>query len=288
MPPGLCNHPRLPLALNQLVKYTHFVDRTCEGRVALVTGASRGIGDAIARRLAEEGARVAVCARTLGPDPQKPGSLTETVEAIRATGGEAVAIRCDLAKSEDRHNLIAETEHELGPVDILVNNAAATYLLPIEQFSRKRFDLMVETQMWAPYELSQLVIPAMKARGEGWILNITSRAANLALGPPFDDVQKAGFTIYGAVKAALERMSNSMAAELYDAGIAVNALAPWDNVATPGAGHHELVEGFALEGVEWMAEAALILCSSPPKQVTGRVAYSQPLLSEFQRVPKVR
>lgn len=258
----------------------------CEGKVAVVTGASRGIGEAIARRLAEEGARVVLSARTLEPDPRHPGSLVETAEAIQAAGGEAVAVQCDLSRSEDRHRLVAEAERQLGPVDILVNNAAVTFLLPLEQFSRKRFDLMVEVQLWAPYELAQLVVPGMKDNGEGWILNVTSRAATMAPGPPFDEVQTAGFTVYGLVKAGLDRFSNALAAELYDHGIAVNALAPWDNVATPGAGHHDLVEGFALEGVEWMAEAALVLCSAPPQQLTGRVAYSQPLLAELKLRPK--
>jgi NAD(P)-dependent dehydrogenase (short-subunit alcohol dehydrogenase family) len=254
----------------------------------VVTGSSRGIGAAIARRLAEEGARVVLSARTLDPDPRYEGSLTETAEAIRAAGGDAIAVRCDLSSADDRGNLIAETERRLGPVDILVNNAAVTFLAPIEAFSRKRFDLMVEVQLWAPYELTQLVIPAMKQRGRGWILNITSRSANMAVGPPFDEIQTRGFTVYGMVKAGLDRLSNSMAAELHGHGIAVNALAPWDNVATPGAGHHDLVDGLAVEGVEWMAEAALALCSEPPEQLTGRVAYSQPLLAELQRRPKPR
>ena len=258
----------------------------CEGKVAVVTGSSRGIGEAIATRLAEEGARVVLSARTLEPDPRYEGSLVESAEAIRAAGGEAVAVQCDISKPEDRHRLIAEAERQLGPVDILVNNAAVTFLLPLEEFPRKRFDLMVEVQLWAPYELAQLVVPKMKEKGEGWILNVTSRAATTAPGPPFDEVHKGGFTVYGLVKAGLDRFSNALAAELYDHGIAVNALAPWDNVATPGAGHHDLVEGFALEGVEWMAEAALVLCSSPPKQLTGRVAYSQPLLAELKLRPK--
>jgi NAD(P)-dependent dehydrogenase (short-subunit alcohol dehydrogenase family) len=257
----------------------------CEGKVAVVTGASRGIGEAIARRLAADGARVVVSARTLDPDLRHGGSLLETVEAIQHPGGEAIAIRCDLSKAEDRTNLIRETEQRLGPVDILVNNAAVTFLQPLDDFPRKRFDLMVEVQLWAPYELTQLVLPGMRAKGQGWILNITSRSANMAVGPPFDDIQKAGFTVYGMVKAGLDRLTNVMAAELYDDGIAVNALAPWDNVATPGAGHHELVQGFAVEDVAWMAEAALLLCSSPPKQLTGRVAYSQPLLGEFKLRP---
>lgn len=260
----------------------------CAGKVAVVTGSSRGIGEAIARRLADDGARVVLSARTLEPDPRYEGSLVEVAEAIRANGGEAITVQCDISKSEDRHRLIAEAERQLGPVDILVNNAAVTFLLPLEEFPRKRFDLMVEVQLWAPYELAQLVVPKMKEKGEGWILNITSRAANMAPGPPFDAVQTSGFSVYGTVKAGLDRLSNSMAAELYEHGIAVNALAPWDNVATPGAGHHDLVEDFALEDVGWMAEAALVLCSSSPKQLTGRVAYSQPLLNELKLRPRGR
>ncbi len=99
---------------------------------------------------------------------------------------------------------------------------------------------------------------------------------------------KQGFTVYGMVKAALDRFTTGLAAELYDDGIAVNSLAPWDNVATPGAGAHDLVEGFAIEGPEWIAEAALALCTADPSRLTGRVAYSQPLLAELQLRPKAR
>ena len=259
----------------------------CEGRVAVVTGASRGIGAAIARRLAEEGARVVASARTLEPDERYEGSLRGTVDQITAAGGEAVAVRCDLAVADDRRRLVTEAVDALGPIDILVNNAAITYYLPFEEFSEKRYRLMFEVQVRAPYELAQLVVPSMKERGRGWILNISSRAAIHPQGPPFEEIHKTwGWTVYGMVKAALDRFSTALAAELYDNGIAVNSLAPWDNVATPGAGHHELVKGFKVEGEEWMAEAAVALCSAPPSQLTGRVAYSQPLLAEFQRRPK--
>jgi citronellol/citronellal dehydrogenase len=262
------------------------VDRMCDGRVAIVTGASRGIGEAIARRLASEGARVAISARTLDPDASVEGSLVETAERIKAAGGEALPIQCDLSNAEDRKRLVEVVTQRLGPVDILVNNAAVTFLLPLEAFPEKRFKLMVEVQLWAPYELCQLVVPGMKERGEGWILNISSRAGVHPLGPPFEDVHRTGnFSVYGMVKAGLNRLTTALAAELFDDGIAVNSLAPWDNVATPGAGHHDLVEGFALESPELMAEAALVLCSQPPKLLTGRVTYSQPLLAEFQRRP---
>ena len=101
------------------------------------------------------------------------------------------------------------------------------------------------------------------------------------------EVYKRGFSVYGMVKAALDRFSTGLAAELYDDGIAVNSLSPWDNVATPGAGAHDLVEGFAMENVSLIAEAALALCSGDPRTLTGRVAYSQPLLAELQRRPPV-
>ena len=259
---------------------------SCEGKVAVVTGASRGLGAAIAQRLAEEGARVVLSARTFAPDERSEGSLLETATAIRSAGGQAVAIRCDLSDAASRRALVEETVKQLGPIDILVNNAAVTFLLPFVDFPEKRFRLMFEVQVRAPYDLAQLVVPSMRARGAGWILNITSRAGVHPVGPPFDPVHLGGFTVYGMVKAALDRFSTALAAELYDDGIAVNALAPWDNVATPGAAAHDLVDGFPTEGPEWMAEAALVLCSTPPKQLTGRVAYSQPLLAELHRRPR--
>ncbi|MCU4185300.1 SDR family NAD(P)-dependent oxidoreductase [Acidiferrimicrobium sp. IK] len=262
------------------------MNRPCEGKVALVSGASRGLGEAIARRLSSAGAKVAISARTLDPDPRYDGSLRETAAAIEAAGGECLPVACDLSRSEDRHALISQVTEEWGRIDILVNNAAVSFMLPYTEFPEKRWRLMVEVQLWAPYELGQMVVPGMRARGEGWILNITSRSAVHPVGPPFDKFHKdAGFSAYGMVKAGLDRMTTALAAELYDDNIAVNALAPWDNVSTPGAAHHELVDGFALEGPEWMAEAALVLCSNPPSQLTGRVAYSQPLLAEFQIRP---
>jgi citronellol/citronellal dehydrogenase len=263
-------------------------NKECEGRVALVTGASRGIGAAIAERLAEAGAKVAVSARTLDPVDKYEGSLAETVERIEQAGGTVVPVQVDVAKAEDRERMVAETVDKLGPIDILVNNAAVTYYLPFTEFPRKRYDLMFEVQVRAPFELAQMVVPGMKERGQGWILNISSRAGVHPQGPPFDEVYKRGFSVYGMVKAALDRFTTGLAAELYDDGIAVNSLAPWDNVMTPGAGAHDLVQGFVTEDISWMAEAALALCSCDPSKLTGRVAYSQPLLAELQRRPLVR
>jgi citronellol/citronellal dehydrogenase len=261
--------------------------RRCRGKVALVTGASRGLGAAIARRLASEGAVVACAARTLEPDARYPGTLNETVAQIAADGGKAQAFQADLSKTEDRHRLVSEVSGQLGPIDILVNNAAVTFLLPIDTFPEKRFRLMIEMQVWSTLELSQLVIPGMRATGGGWILNISSRAAVKPVGPPFEDFyMRSGSSVYGLCKAALERLTLGMAAELYADNIAVNALAPWDNVATPGASAHDLVDDFRLEPEEFVAEAAMQLCAGDRERLTGRIAYSQPLLAELGAQPR--
>lgn len=253
-----------------------------KGKTALVTGASRGIGTAIARRLAAEGAVVACTARTLDPDPKYAGTLRDTVALIESSGGTAHAFKGDLSDAQDRQRMIDEVHDVVGGIDILVNNAAVTFFLPIDSFPEKRFKLMMETQVWAAIDLAQRLIPDMRNAGAGWILNISSRAAVKPIGPPFEAWYSQGASsVYGLCKAALERLSLGMAAELYTDNIAVNTLAPWDNVATPGAGLHDLVAEFRLEPEEIIAQAALELCAGDPRQLTGRVAYSQPLLGEL-------
>jgi NAD(P)-dependent dehydrogenase (short-subunit alcohol dehydrogenase family) len=159
--------------------------------------------------------------------------------------------------------------------------------LPIDSFPEKRFKLMMETQVWGAIDLAQQVIPDMRSRGAGWILNISSRAAVKPVGPPFEDWFATGnSSVYGMCKAAIERVSLGMAAELHRDNIAVNTLAPWDNVPTPVAGNHDLVEDFKIEVEEVIAQAALELCAGDPQRLTGRVAYSQPLLAEMSVVAR--
>lgn len=253
-----------------------------DGRVALVTGASRGIGAAIAARLAAAGATVAVTARTLEPDPRYAGTLHQTVEAIERAGGVARPFQADLSKSEQRAALVERVTAELGGVDVLVNNAAVTFFYPLQDFPMKRLDLMLDVQVRAPFELMQLVLPGMYARGGGAVLNISSRASEHPPGPPYDPVYLRGFTAYGACKAALERLTTALAAEAHPHGVRANTLAPQDNVATPGAGAHDLVEEFALEDPSVMAEAALALVEG---DLTGLNALSQKLLADLGRSP---
>ena len=254
------------------------------GRVALVTGASRGIGAAIARRFAAQGAVVAVSARTPGEGEHLlPGSVATTVDDIVGGGGAAVGFVTDLSLPEGRTRLVREVENELGPIDVLVNNAAVTWFEPAETFDISHYELMFAVQVRAPFELSRLVLPGMRERGHGWILNISSGAARHPEGPPYDRGLTGG-TVYGMCKAAVERLSTGLAAKAHANGVAVNALSPAGLVATPGVVHHGLdrwVPVEAQEPVEVMATAALALCSGDPARLTGRVAYSRPLLDEL-------
>lgn len=261
------------------------LDRACEGKVALVTGGSRGLGKAIAERLAAEGATVAMTARTLDPDPKYVGSLRETCEGILAAGGKAVAIQADLSKAEDRERLMAEVTEHVGPPDILVNNAAVTFLRPLDEFPDKRARLMIEMHVLAPLHLTQMAIPAMRERKRGWVLMLTSLAGERIEGPPFSAFDcSAGFGMYGTCKAALSRLAQSFAAELYDDGIAVNAAATTKPVATPGAGTLDLAKDDT-EDIGYITETAFLLCTGDPAVLTGRVVETQPFLREFGRLP---
>ena len=255
-------------------------DRTLEGRVALVTGASRGIGAAIARRLAASGAAVCVSARTVEPGQSAfEGTITETVDDIVATGGAAVAVAANLAADEDRARLVSETERELGPVDNLVNNGAVTYFVPVKDFEERHYRLMFEVQVRAPFDLSQMVLPGMIERESGSILNISSKAALHPEGPPFGG--STGGAVYGMVKAALERFTTGLASEVHGNGVTVNVLSPTSIVPTPGVVHHRLITPDRVAFVEQdtvMAEAAHLLVS---RKITGRIAYSQQILAEY-------
>lgn len=253
----------------------------CAGRVALVTGSSRGLGKAIAQRLAREGATVALTARTLEPDAKYNGSLAQTRDEISADGGRAIAIQADLSRSEDRERLFAEVVDAVGAPDILVNNAAVTFLRPLDEFPERRVRLMLDMHLVGPLHLAQLAIPSMRERGSGWILNLTSVGGDLPSGPPFDDFDvSAGFGIYGTVKAALNRLTKSLAAELYTDGIAVNAAAPSNPVATPGAGTLDLAHTDT-EDISLITETAYRLCTGDPKTLTGQIAHTQPFLRDI-------
>jgi citronellol/citronellal dehydrogenase len=261
--------------------------RRVDGRCVLVTGASRGIGADVARLLAAEGGRVVCAARTLKEgDHRLAGSLETTVDEIRKAGGEAHAVAANIADPAECEKLVEIARKTYGPIDVLVNNAALTYFLPIREYPVNKWLASWAVNVHAPFVLSQLVLRDMVERKRGAIVNIGSGAA---IGPgrgPYKDSAAGtrGGTCYGAEKAALERFTQGLAAEVYPYGVSVSCVSPSQVVPTPGTVYHKLVKDLddpRGERPELMAKAVLLLATEPLDRVTGRVTYSQQILKEF-------
>jgi citronellol/citronellal dehydrogenase len=193
-----------------------------EGRVALVTGASRGIGHEIALALAEHGASLVIAARTLEPGGRMAGSLSETATAIRAAGADVLAVTCDLNDVEHVDELAEAALAWKGHVDVLVNNAAflgrATFH-SVDELTLVNWQRQLNVNVTAPFLLVKALVPSMRAAGGGVIVNLTSNA-----GEPYEGIVPG--IPYGATKAALNRLTIALARDLRDDGIAVFAVDP--------------------------------------------------------------
>ena len=280
-----------------------------DGRAAIVTGASRGLGRAIALALASEGAAVAVIGRTESVwDERLPGTIGDTVADIEAAGGRAVALRADLLDRDDIARLVSQARDTLGPITILVNNAAFTApgrppnpgddkltktakapsgaakpgwppLLgtPLGAY-RRHFEIAV----FAAYELIQLVCPDMIAAKSGSIVNVTSVASRLPGDGPYPDRSGGVLPGYGGSKAALEHLTWCAAYDLQGHNVAVNALSPSKPILTPGLSYYarEFVE---VAQPEEFAQAAVELALANAEVVTGRtIGHLQVLDGSFR------
>ena len=194
-----------------------------DGKVIVVTGASRGIGKGLATYLGRLGASVVCAARTIDANRGEfPGTIPETVDAIRSAGGRAVGIRCDIGVPSDIQRLVDGTVEEYGRLDVLVNNAMTPTHAPLSQSTVEMWDDSMRVNVRSLYLFVQAVTPVMTSNGGGSIVNISSGAAAhevSALMPP-------GYVIYSVAKAALERFSSAAAPELRSLGININALRP--------------------------------------------------------------
>ncbi len=264
-----------------------------EGRVALITGASRGIGQAIAVRMAAEGARVALIGRSEETRrADLSGTLEEGLARIEDVGGEAIAVRADIADTEaDKSAVIEEVAAAFGrSPDILVHSAAAPrefrmdWHIPFAETEAEWFVRGVLVNVWGGWDLAKAVIPGMRERGEGWILFVSSQQAAPRPSPvgggPASPM--GGSSIYGGTKAFIDRVTTGAAMELYADGIAVNSLAPTGAIATPLS----ISVGVPPEGTEPMetfVEASIALCTGDPAELTSRIVNTLPLLHELQR-----
>jgi citronellol/citronellal dehydrogenase len=246
---------------------------TLKGKTLFITGASRGIGLAIAMRAARDGANIAVVAKTAEPNPKLPGTIYTAAQDIEAAGGDALPITCDIRDEDQVKDAVAETIDRFGGIDICVNNASAISLTGIGETEMKRFDLMHQINARGTFMVSKYCIPHLEKAENPHIL---------MLSPPLDMKTKwfAPHTAYSMAKFGMSMVVLGLAGELKGKGIAVNALWPRTTIAT--AAVKNLLGGDALMSAsrtpEIIADAAHVIFSKASRDFTGQFCLDDTLL----------
>jgi citronellol/citronellal dehydrogenase len=245
---------------------------TLKGKVLFITGASRGIGKAIALRAARDGARIVIAAKTAEPHPKLPGTIYTAAKEIEAAGGEALPLVVDIRFEGQIAEAVEKTVATFGGIDICVNNASAISLTGTLETPMKRFDLMHSVNTRGTYATSQACIPHLKKAKNPHILNLS---------PPLTMSAKwfQGHVAYTMAKYGMSMCVLGMAAEFKDDGIAVNALWPRTTIATAAI---EMVGGEDMmrqsRKPEIVADAAYAILTSDSRTCTGNFFLDEDLL----------
>jgi NAD(P)-dependent dehydrogenase (short-subunit alcohol dehydrogenase family) len=245
-----------------------------DGKVAIVTGASRGIGKAVAIGFAMEGARVAIAART--EEQLKsglPGTIYETANAVKAIGGKALPVKTNILEESEVQALVQRVLNEWGRIDILVNNAAVAAPGLFAETTTRRWNLIIGVNLLGTFLCTKAVLPTMIKQKSGSIINTSSGAAD-------SRVQTVTGVAYGTAKAAIEHFTCELAAELGKYNIAVNCYKPAQGVASEGFVFNlpPDYDKSRLIGPEKMVKAAIFLAQQDAKGVTGCVARDEELI----------
>jgi len=256
------------------------------GKVAIICGASRGIGKDMATALAAAGAKIAVVARSeTEPDPRLPGTIHQTVEEIIAAGGEAIAIKADVSDEEQIEAMVQQTVDAFGRVDILVNNAAVLVPRGIMDLPTRHIDLHNKVNIKGPILCVRAVLPIMQKQKQGWVITVSSRAGVFpGPGPYPEDAVPSRAFMYAATKAAVERLTQHWAMEFQKDGISFNCLSPTGRIRTPGNVFGMTKPGAEPEPFEEavaMGKAAVFLCAQPPGTFTGHLLFDDATVEEY-------
>ncbi len=243
-------------------------------KTLLITGASRGIGKAIALRAARDGANVAIAAKTTQPHPKLPGTIFTAAEEIEAAGGHALPLKTDIRFEEQVHEAVAATVERFGGIDILVNNASAIFLAGTLDTPMKRYDLMAGVNARGTFLCSQACLPHLKNSANPHILNLS---------PPLDLNPKwfARHTAYTMAKYGMSMCVLGMAAELFADGVAVNALWPRTVIATAAIAMLPAgIEARNCRKPEILADAAHVILTRDSRECTGNFFIDDEVLAE--------
>tara|TARA_B100000686_G_scaffold351811_1_gene451692 strand:- start:366 stop:1154 length:789 start_codon:yes stop_codon:yes gene_type:complete len=254
------------------------------GRTALVTGSSRGIGEYMAKHLASAGANVAIAARTTEvTDKRLPGTIHSVSESINKSGGNAIPVKMNMRDPESIKSGVDITVENFGGLDIIVNNAAILVPGSLNTVQDRHLDLIWQIDLRGPLLLMKYSLEHLQASGGGDIINVSSIAAVFpGSGPYQTDPQRRDGSFYGMVKAGLERFSQGLAKELQDQEIKVNVLSPQGRIKTPGnvwADNDPNNPSLEFEAADEMGKAAVWICRQP-FSYTGNILYDQDVCSE--------
>ena len=252
-----------------------------DGKVAIVTGASRGIGRNMAVALADAGAAVVIAARSTEENPKLPGTIHSVAERIERAGGRALAVACDVTSEESVAACVERALERFGRIDCLINNEGVMWLAKIADTPLKRWDLVQRVNLGGTFLFTKAVLPTMRAQRSGSLIAITTNGVLMT-----DAAKGGGSNAYWVSKAAIERLYVGLASECRADGIAVNCLAPSGVVLTEGwefaSGGAKIAEEW-VEAPELMGEAAVLLAAESPSGITGEVLYSRDLLARAAR-----
>ncbi|MDH3284489.1 MAG: SDR family oxidoreductase [Acidobacteriota bacterium] len=243
-----------------------------EGRVAIVTGASRGIGRHIALDLAREGVHVVVAAKTDRPHPKLAGTIQETAREVERLGARALAVRVDVRDADALDRLVATTVDAFGRLDIVVNNAGALWWKPVADTPSRRYDLVMEVNVRAAFLLSRAAAAAMiEAGGGGHIIMMS---------PPLDTAPHPGMVAYAVSKLGMTMVAIGLAKELRGQRIAVNCLWPATMIESAATENWGLGSRAQWRTPAILSDALLAVLRKSPEDFTGRQLIDEDVLRE--------
>lgn len=252
------------------------MSKKLEGKTAIITGGSRGIGLAIARRLSASGVNIVIASKTTEPHPKLPGTIYDAAKEITDSGGTALPLALDVRDEDQINHVVKETAAHFGGIDIVVNNASAIFLADIENTPAKRYDLMQQINVRGTYLMSRACIPYLKMSSHPHILTLSPA---VIMRPDWFEQN----TAYTISKYGMSMVMYGLAAELRPAGIAANALWPKTMIAT--AAVQNLLGGDAFMRKSRLpaivADAAYYIVSQDPGEETGQFYIDEEVLRRY-------
>ena len=240
-----------------------------QGKVAIVTGASRGIGRAIALGLACSGAHVVIAAKSAESNARLPGSIHSVAGEVEALGGQALPVQVDVRDEAQIETMVARTLERFGRIDILVNNAGALWWKPLLETPAKRFDLVMGVNARAAFLCSRAVLPSMISQRFGHVINMS---------PPMDLAMVPGRVAYAISKLGMTLLTLGLAAEVKEHGIAVNSLWPVTIIESQASINHGLGTPAAWRKPDILVDCVLRLVRKGPSEVTGQALLDEDFL----------